>query len=703
MEARPPVMKTLLLFPPSADPAHPPLGIAAVAGFLSEHGKEVALLDLNVRAFKELLSAAWLTRCAERLRGQIERWDGLQRLTIEDLGAYHAAAQNLPSAAYLIEQIDAARQRLRDPKVYLNRRTYAGVTSIIRRAMEFISAAHYPAHWSAGGFSMSYQSTKSADVMAAIDDQHQNLFIPFFETVLPEIAGRRPDVVGISLNYYGQMIPAMTLAAMIKRALSRAFVVVGGGLISFFERRWEVLACFRGFVDGWIPFEGERPLLDLIKTLEKGGSLNESPGLLRFQGETPIYRPPGPLLETRELPPPSFDGLALDGYLAPEIILPVLASRGCYWARCAFCSHRQLYRNRFRNTSAAAVVETIGYLSRKYGAKCFYFVDEAIPPRIATEFASAVAAAGLPYRWFTEARFERYFDPIRLNKLYQGGCRMLIFGLESAVTRVLNLMDKGITTEVAAEILGNCAAAGIRTFVMFFVGFPSETRAEADLTLKFVEEHRQQITHIASGQFVLEPQSPMFCNLERFGITDVYPYSDHDLKTWYQYRVREGMRSSEAAALARAIEQRDSELSAGFYLLSRSHLVFLPPEQDRGEDAAPKTPVDLSRPEKLIPRRRTGLVPLVLSFNLNKVQEHLHESAGTGKIVEASPTEYVCSPDREALIEVGSGGIALLRACNGEFTLEDILAIVDEPSRGTTLRFMKDLEARDFIEWETLP
>lgn len=280
---------------------------------------------------------------------------------------------------------------------------------------------------------------------------------------------------------------------------------------------------------------------------------------------------------------------------------------------------------------------------------------------------------------------------------------MLIFGLESGVTRVLNLMDKGISPELVAAIISGCAAAGIRTFVMFFAGFPTETRAEAERTVQFVEEHRNRITHVASGQFVLEPQSRVFRNPEHFGITDVFPYSDNDLKTWYQYCVREGMTSSEAAEFATAIERRSAVGSLDFYLLSRSHLVFLPLEHGPAQGVAQKRPVNLSQPARLVPRRRPGLVPQLLAFNLDAVQQRLREPSSIDEPLEANPTQYVLCSDREALIEVGSDGISLLKACNGQFSLHDILAAVGEASRETTLRFLRDLESRQFIEWEVRP
>ncbi|HEX7678999.1 MAG TPA: radical SAM protein, partial [Thermoanaerobaculia bacterium] len=561
-------MRTLLLFPPAADPAHPPLGIAALAGFLCEKGEETGLLDLNIRAYNELLSADSLMRCGEELQRRLDNFESRPELKEKNLAEYAAVAENLLSADWLIERIDGARRRLRDPAAYVSRRGYAEVTSIIRRAMQLISAAHYPAQWSAGGFSTSHQATRSAEVLAAIDDRRQNLFLPVFEAALPEIVAQHPRIVGISLNYRVQTIPAMILAAMVRKALPDAYIVVGGGMICFFEQHWDALAPFRHLVDGWIPFEGEKPLFDLIQSLKRGDQPDRVAGLLRFEQEVPLYHPPGPPASAAELPPPRFDGLVIDEYLAPEPILPLLASRGCYWGRCAFCAHGHVYRERFRTQSAASVLETVDHLSKRYGAKCFYFVDEAIPPRTALTFADMIIAGHRPYRWFSEARFERAFDAPRLKRLHEGGCRMLIFGLESGVPRVLDLMEKGIDLQHAAAILRACTAAGIRTFVMFFVGFPSETRDEAARTLRFVEEHRESIDHMVSGQFVLEPHSPVFHNRERYGVTEVFPYPD-DLKTWSQYHVGTGMTSSEAGQLAAEIELLPMMKSPDFHLISR--------------------------------------------------------------------------------------------------------------------------------------
>lgn len=137
-------MQTLLMFPPVADPAHPPLGLASLAGFLTHHGQNVKLADLNIDAYNELLSARYLRHCARRMQAAVDVLESQDTLAAGDLSAYWAMSQNLLSSEFLVEHVDEARRQLREATTYASAKTYAGPASIIRRALEFVSAAHHP-------------------------------------------------------------------------------------------------------------------------------------------------------------------------------------------------------------------------------------------------------------------------------------------------------------------------------------------------------------------------------------------------------------------------------------------------------------------------------------------------------------------------------------------------------------------------------
>lgn len=692
-------MKTLLIFPPSSDPAHPPLGIASLAGFLREKGEDVQLLDLNLHSYYYFLSRENLLLSREKIRHRLEELESTDKLPVEAAEEYRLLAQNSMAAAYLIDSIDEAFSALRQPETYSSQVPYKNAATVVKRAMEFVSAAYYPVRWYARGFSMSYLPTKSADVLKAVSDKKENLFIPFYHSYLPGIEAMAPDIIGISINYYCQLIPGLTLAALLRERLPHSHIIIGGGLICFFEDQWQALKPFMETrnkpVDGFIPYEGELPLFYLIETLKKGQPLSGVPGFVYFDGAGVCANSSPSPPDILTLPPPDYDGLPLEKYISPEPVLLTLTSRGCYWRRCAFCSHSHLYRGQFRRRTAAQVFAEMEYLSQRFRATHFYLSDESVTPVMARQLARAIKQDKPSYRWFGEIRFEPSVDAGMLEELANGGCAMLMFGLESGQQRILDLMHKGTRVENAAQALRGCKEKGIRAFVMFFAGFPTETLAEAEKTIEFIEIHRDYITQVAFTNFVLEKRSLAYAEPAKYGIEEIQPYEGEDLKIYAQYKVNKGLSARDAVAFLEEVRDRPAILPLiDSYLLSRSHLIFLPMEKEK-EKTGPgvSKSLDFSRPWAFFPKIHNHIIPITLAFNLNK----------SFCEVKRSPTHYLFNPVLEKLVEVGEGGLLLIKPCNGRYSLEDILAHLGAQNRQTALDFYLKLNESGFLEWEGEP
>lgn len=691
-------MKTLLIFPPASDPAHPPLGIAMLAGYLSARRKKVDLLDLNLNSYYYLLSSENITLCAEKMSNRLQELESKHSLEAIHFKEYSLIAENLVSADYIKKSTKSSLQSLKRVKTYSSRTRYTRSSSIIRRAMEFVSAAHYPVRWYPRGFSMSYLPTRSADVLKATSDRQQNLFISFYESCLSDISKLEPDIIGISINYYCQLIPAITLATILKKRFPSKFIVAGGGLICFFEDQWNALLPFKGIVDAFIPYEGELPLFSLIEALEKQKDISKVSGLLRFSGNQLLLNPPPLPPAIQKLPIPDFSGLRLDKYLSPRLILPNLTSRGCYWGRCAFCSHYHLYREGFRKKSASQVLKETKELSERFKADIFYFTDECIPPLT----AQAIAAGNkgrTRFSWFGECRFEISFNSGVLQRLAAGGCRMLMFGLESGQQRLLDLMEKGTNCETISRILCDCSNSGIRTFAMFFVGFPTEGRDDAEGTIAFIGAHKDYITHIAFSNFILEKHSKVYASPEKFWISPEKSSRDDDMKIFAAYNVAKGLTEKEAVSFVEQIKER-SEITSliSTYFISRSHLVFLP-----HKEASPqKSMISQSKPLEsriVYPVLHNDVMPLKLRFNLDRIRRKTRKSEDLqekGRIFESS-TNYFFSPESEKMIEVGKDGLSLAGVCNGTNSLKKILLSVNREERDTVLAFYTRLCETGFL------
>ena len=104
---------------------------------------------------------------------------------------------------------------------------------------------------------------------------------------------------------------------------------------------------------------------------------------------------------------PDFDGLPLDRYFVPELIIPYLATRGCYWGRCTFCDHGQGYFDQYRGMTAQQVVEQMKALRDKYQCRHFLFSDESYPPALFKKVSQLLVDQNVGIKWTTLIRFRR--------------------------------------------------------------------------------------------------------------------------------------------------------------------------------------------------------------------------------------------------------------------------------------------------------
>ncbi len=654
-------MTTLLIFPPATDPAHPPLGIPSLAAYAVEQGEEVRLLDLNVLSYYWLLSPENLDRCSERLEHRIAEMEEGSELAPDEITEYRRSVPSYLSAQYLRERINDVIAAFRRPTTYRDLEIYQRTMAILRRAMRLVSAAYYPLEWAPRSMLMGYLPTRSSDVLKATVDCEKNPFLPYFEAHMGRIEALDPSILGISVNFYSQLIPGMTLAAMLKRKWPDRPVVVGGGLVGFFCSDWDVLRPFRGIVDAFVPFEGERPLLGLIRAWKRGERLSLVPGVLCFDGGGGCYSPPEEPVCVVDLPPPDYEDLPLDLYLSPETVLLMQTSRGCYWGRCTFCSHSHLYRGRFGKKEGEVVASEMRTLSKRFGARRFYFTDECIPPSSAVRIAECLGDGKDGLSWFGEMRFERSLDPSTIEKLARGGAGMLMFGLESGCPRVLQSMEKGTDLEDASAILNTCHANGIRAFVMLFIGFPRETYEEAEETLHFLLRHHLYIRHIAATKFVLEHQSPVYQRAESFGVIPLPNLPAEDLKTFSDYEVDAGLNLEEAREFVCELRSHAQiKKLADQNVLSRTHFLFLPASVPDGGVSTERLWPESIDTSRIWLHQSENLVSVTLPFSFDEIQKLLHDNEPAA--VPSRPTSYVFSLEQERLLDVGEDGLLLLRA-----------------------------------------
>lgn len=687
-------MKTILIYPPVSDPAYPPLGIASLAGFLKSKGEDVQLLDINLPSYGFLLQREHLVQCLSQLETRLGELDARPTLERDEAREYTVVAKAVMWGDEIVDNIEQALEEVSLLATYESREKYSRVALTITRAMTMVAAAHHPASWTPRSLDFCELSAGLRGVINAALDPRINFFLPYLKLRASYVARCAPRIVGLSVNYYSQLAPAIALSSMLKVVATDVIVLLGGAFVSAFRERWEMLMPLGEFVDGLIPFEGELPLLDLILAVRKGRSLAEIPGLLHFRDNKCRYKEPGEPL--KEPPPPDFDGLPVKSYLSPRVTLPYATSRGCYWNRCTFCTHHLSYRQGHHRKSTERVVDELKHLSKKYGASDFYFIDEALPLTTARGLADVVYRDRLRWHWFSEARFEPALDGNVIENLAKGGCVMLLFGLESAVPRVLQLMGKGTDPDVAARVLEECTRFGIRTFPMFFMGFPGETHQEAGQTVEFVESNADNITHVGFSNFRLLRGSHVSADPAAFGVIVRDMVKGGDLSLHSDYDVTSGMSAEEAVRIVvQTMKRPKIEALIEQPLVTRSHLAYLPHARETKRPEA-----ETSLDETYCPRLKTGLRALTLSHNLEALEaSHTTEREPKPPPSAGQSAVYLYDYRGSDVLEVGEHGVVLASLCNGQRTVAEILDLVGKDNRPVATAFLSGLRVRRMIDF----
>ena len=332
-----------------------------------------------------------------------------------------------------------AKKVFRDPALAYDPNLLQEARSTLEHATAIISMAYYPTQLGLTSFSMPLFSGSLRDLERLTQSKDINPYIALYDQYLiPFIKEQKPDIVGITIAGQSQQIPAFSLARLIKQMPEKPHVVIGGHVVTILrdvlKHRPEL---FNTFCDSAVLYDGEKPLLDLANALDEGRSLNDVPNLVYWNGEEIRTNDIAPPIDINSLPAPDFDGLPLGSYLSPEPVLQVLSSRGCYWSRCAFCTHGLGYGKRYQARDPKKVAEDLSQLSQKYGVRHFAFSDEGISPSAMNKLADELIAKKIKATLSTNIRLEKQFNQELCDKMAAAGFKLLYLGLESGCDRVL--------------------------------------------------------------------------------------------------------------------------------------------------------------------------------------------------------------------------------------------------------------------------
>lgn len=243
-------------------------------------------------------------------------------------------------------------------------------------------------------------------------------------------------------------------------------------------------------LDYYLPLDWEDVLPNLLDFIESDGNFVLSGVYYREDSEVRYEA----IVETKT----DYDALPLPAYdLLPDFKLyrpnaptsgnymVLYSSKGCPYS-CTYCT---VARTPFKMKSQKRLLEELRVLYDQYNVRLISFFDETFTLKKTRimNLCDSIKETMPELRWYCNTRANLIDEDI-LRAMKSGGCRGLSLGIESGSQRILDNVNKGITTEEAGKAIKMAKDAGLLVYASFIFGLPGEDRDSVRDTMAFVKK-----------------------------------------------------------------------------------------------------------------------------------------------------------------------------------------------------------------------
>ncbi len=243
--------------------------------------------------------------------------------------------------------------------------------------------------------------------------------------------------------------------------------------------------------------EAEVPFVQLLDALERGEREPAAriSGLCYRRADGTHSEVPNNLAQpiVNDLPLPAYDLIDLPSYGNFGRMSPFLqarygalfTSRGCPY-RCTYC--HEVFEKGFRAMSPTRVVDEMEHVIDAYGIRQFEFFDDIFnaDPKRAFGVCAEIVRRGLKVEMcFPNGLRADHLPDDLVAALREAGTIQMSFAIETASPRLQKLVRKHMKLDRLRQAVIAAEKLRILTMGFFMLGFPTETRAEAEETIRF--------------------------------------------------------------------------------------------------------------------------------------------------------------------------------------------------------------------------
>lgn len=311
-----------------------------------------------------------------------------------------------------------------------------------------------------------------------------------WQEIESRIRDRRYDLYLISslfTTYYGE---TERIISIIRKYSSGAAIAVGGYHPSLHTEYF----INQAGADYAIRGEGETAAARLAYALDSGGAPEDIPGVISARNLSVADNSMAESPEIKGIPYPARDLLMqrdFKGY--GKVFVSMISSRGCP-NRCAFCTGKTIWGNRFRSRETDDVVREIIECCEMYGAGMINFEDDNLFPseKRGRELLSGIidmkkkTGSEIEFTAMNGVSLENIDGEIILL-MKQAGFRNLDISLVSLSPEVQAINRRPFDSDKFRRIADSAKKEGMHVRGYFILGMPGQDRKEIEDTISFMK------------------------------------------------------------------------------------------------------------------------------------------------------------------------------------------------------------------------
>lgn len=314
--------------------------------------------------------------------------------------------------------------------------------------------------------------------------------------ILQAIREYDADAVGMSITTENRF-EIFDLLRAIKAEFPQKLLIVGGPHATM--AGMDMVAHIPA-IDMAVVGEGERTILEIAAWHDAGADERELArirGIIFRRDGQAIFTGARPMIENLDpIPFPAKHLIPMDKY---DFLWPVdgrllrttniITSRGCPF-NCNFCATPFTWGRHTRGYSPPRVVEEIRWNRDRFGAEVLWFFDDTFNYNVTRteELCRLIVSEKLGIRFVAELRVDILsYDLLALMR--DAGVQYISFGVEAGSERVRrDIIHKNISDAQVYQAVEWAQQLGIKATAFFIFSHPTETWAEAQESLKFIDQ-----------------------------------------------------------------------------------------------------------------------------------------------------------------------------------------------------------------------